>query len=908
MKQIINYYRQCYQADNRTTSIYNFFSKKIEFQHFLDVPDLLAGIINTYPVPTSWGKEVESKLAIYSKEKQLYAGSFFLIGKGNVAGKTVRICAPMLLNPLELTKKEDVYYLSLKSGGNMINPSFITLLKPLYEGKLPLPDYLEEHLPKGVLDFDSCYKMEAALKPAFPDLDINALSQFPQLELEDSLQKAYKRTDSYKLVPAIGVGLLPNSQFSRGLLNELAEMMEMEAFSDPLKDLFYPTNNKQTKGRKQPQCFVHANLSAAQEAILLDSEKNTLTQVIGPPGTGKSFTIAALAVEAIGFGKSVLICSKNNQAVDVIGDKIKKEFDFENLVVRGGRSDYKRGIKDRLKNIINGISIEKFHRKAVLNKKKEVKQRQKELTALEKTINKRELDELKRGALFEVADPKILNRIKRKIASFKIDGEAPYWDLIAQVDKEMIWVYQRIYNYLHSFYNFQLSESLANNRKAFQNLDRAISGRTGNRKEAFFNQIDFSFLLKALPIWLVNSNDINTILPLRKELFDLVIIDEASQCDIASSLPLLFRAKKAIVVGDPKQLRHLSFLSRTKQLSLIQKLGLGELDYQLLDYRNQSILDLVSENLSSQAQVHFLDEHYRSVPAIIEFSNQQFYGNALKIMTQLSDTQHEQPLQIVHCGGTKAQNNINQAEIDKVLEKVHSIIEKEKNLEPRHCQSIGILSPFRSQTTAFQKLLETQFTLAQINRHQLLVGTPHSFQGEERDVMLLSFVVDDDCHRSTYQYLNKEDVFNVSITRARHLQILFISCSPTSLSIDNLLRKYLNATSTYAMKTKEAIRKPAVEKFQKEVIQVLEDIDIEEVLPGYELAGFEIDILCVHKNKTFAIDLIGYPGPFRKSFTLNGYKTLFRIGVHVLVLPYSLWELQRESCITMLKKKLLLDD
>ena len=81
--------------------------------------------------------------------------------------------------------------------------------------------------------------------------------------------------------------------------------------------------------------------------------------------------------------------------------------------------------------------------------------------------------------------------------------------------------------------------------------------------------------------------------------FDLVIIDEATQCDIASSLPILQRGKAAVIVGDPKQLKHISFLSTKQQQYLIQENQLDKLPFQQLDYRNKSILDLVSAILPS---------------------------------------------------------------------------------------------------------------------------------------------------------------------------------------------------------------------------------------------------------------------------------------------------------------------
>src|SRR5262249_22291648 len=98
-----------------------------------------------------------------------------------------------------------------------------------------------------------------------------------------------------------------------------------------------------------------------------------------------------------------------------------------------------------------------------------------------------------------------------------------------------------------------------------------LRARTGGKQEDLFNKIDLEVLLTAFPVWLVNLSDIHDVLPLKRELFDLAIIDEATQCDIASCLPILYRARRAVIVADPNQLRHLSFPSIPRQTELIEQ-------------------------------------------------------------------------------------------------------------------------------------------------------------------------------------------------------------------------------------------------------------------------------------------------------------------------------------------------
>lgn len=141
--------------------------------------------------------------------------------------------------------------------------------------------------------------------------------------------------------------------------------------------------------------------------------------------------------------------------------------------------------------------------------------------------------------------------------------------------------------------------------------------------------------MEAFPCWCVTTYAVSGSLPMKSGLFDVVIIDEASQCDIASCFPILFRAKKAVIVGDDKQLPHLSFLEKAKEQSFLSQYEIPD-KYQLMwRFRTNSMFDLA--NYYSNSPV-LLDEHFRSAYPIIQFSNKEFYGNRIRIMTKDAGT------------------------------------------------------------------------------------------------------------------------------------------------------------------------------------------------------------------------------------------------------------------------------
>ncbi|GMR24067.1 MAG: hypothetical protein BMS9Abin37_2560 [Acidobacteriota bacterium] len=185
----------------------------------------------------------------------------------------------------------------------------------------------------------------------------------------------------------------------------------------------------------------------------------------------------------------------------------------------------------------------------------------------------------------------------------------------------------------------------------------------------------------------------------------------------------------------------------------------------------------MDDALASQEQVAFLNEHFRSMPQIIEFSNREFYSGALRIMTARPETLRERAVEIRNVSGHRAPSGVNATEAQALIEELMKRIDSQRSLDAAVCHSIGVLSPFRDQVDYLSKAILDRVELDTIEKHDLLIGTPYSFQGEERDVMLLSLAVDADSHPMSFRYLSQADVFNVSITRARDYQIV----SPPSL-------------------------------------------------------------------------------------------------------------------------------
>jgi hypothetical protein len=174
------------------------------------------------------------------------------------------------------------------------------------------------------------------------------------------------------------------------------------------------------------------------------------------------------------------------------------------------------------------------------------------------------------------------------------------------------------------------------------------------------------------------------------------------------------------------------------------------------------------------------------------------------------------------------------------------------------------------------------------------VGTPYAFQGNERDLMLVSWCIDNETHSSAIRYLNKAEVFNVAITRAKIKMLNFISFENDALPIDSLLRAYLEDAEDYIVK--QQIGHKIADEFANEVGEVLRESGFSFQL-GYNVASIPVDMLVTIGEKYKAIDFIGFPGKFYESIDLNQYLLLNRAGVSVFPFPYSYWYFDREHAL-----------
>ncbi len=876
-KDFYSYFKECFKLDNKEFILQNILSSKYSYKWFVsNTEELLYKELPLIPYSNKKFNEVNKELELYDLEKQLFYGCFFILGKANnPIAKDNRICAPLFLFPAQLEIKDELGFLRIDRSNFEINRYALQLLE-LQDSVVNKDDFLTELSRR--LETGNLIGIKSFLDRYVLDLDTEDLLLFPAVWNASKIRKYLAEEDfdgcSYKIVPAAGTILVEKSETSLRILTDLEKMAEGEKFSRNLEELL---NGKLTAPGSYQSLYKN-RLNTEQYNALKNANKFLNSVIVGPPGTGKSYTINSIVVDAVMNNKSVLVVSKTKQAVEVIREMLEDDFGLKDYLIHTSGFNYKVSLKSKIKKYLSGIA----GRKRGVNLQK-LEMLIDELERLESEFEKSIEQELRLSNL-EFNDNLNLWEKWEKFYFSKISYKGE--KLLPTFDK-MNAVFKELEKEISVFSKHKIAGNITKNslhyRKDIAKFYDALDSSSFSVYKKILEDVDHRSVLKVFPVWLANLSDLNSILPLEENLFDLVLIDEATQCDIASVLPAIFRAKQTVIIGDPNQLRHYSFVSRTQQIELQQKYSLPE--DASLDYRNRSILDLYLSKIQDQAQITFLREHFRSTPSLVEFSNQKFYSGQLEVLKSTPDHINDHHLDCFKVDGMRNEKGVNKLEADFIIEKLHGILSKYK--DARKKPTLGIISPFNAQVIYIKNLIRNNFDINELKKYKLLCGTPYNFQGSEREIVFLSFCVCDKTHHSAYIHLNKSEVFNVAITRAKSYQAIVTSVEVSKLNHNSLLFEYLSFVKSF---NHEAFKIEEHDSFQKEVVNFLINKGFKNIECGYPVAGCILDVLVTIGNDNYFIDLIGYPGNFEGAFSLERYKTLARTGIRCFPLHYSFWK------------------
>ena len=252
----------------------------------------------------------------------------------------------------------------------------------------------------------------------------------------------------------------------------------------------------------------------------------------------------------------------------------------------------------------------------------------------------------------------------------------------------------------------------------------------------------------------------------REFLFDYVIMDEASQVDVATGALALSCARNAVIVGDKMQLPNVvSTADMERAREMLENYNIDE----AYDYSRHSFLSSVEALIPDVPQT-LLREHYRCHPKIIEFCNRKFYDNQLLVMTK---DQHEHDVINVYRTneGNHCRGHVNRRQIDVIMKEILP------GINGLPVEEVGIITPYRDQAAEIRAVVP-----------EISAATVHKFQGREKDVIIISTVDD----RIT-PFADDANLLNVAISRARSKLFLVVSGNeqPKNTNLGDLV-DYIN--------------------------------------------------------------------------------------------------------------------
>jgi very-short-patch-repair endonuclease len=315
-------------------------------------------------------------------------------------------------------------------------------------------------------------------------------------------------------------------------------------------------------------------------------------------------------------------------------------------------------------------------------------------------------------------------------------------------------------------------EEFAQLRAGLRNRPQEILDGSANSELAKAFRGAMPELMRHFPLWCVSNLSVSRAIPLAPASFDLVIVDEASQCDIASVVPLLYRARRAVIVGDPNQLPHVTQMSRDTEMRLRDQAGVASFDFERFTLAANSMYDLASSSKGS-TQIA-LRNHYRCHPQIAEFCNDTFYNGILHVMTnadaltdRLGLSRKARACVWEHVPGDAVGASTgcySPGQTNRILQ------ELERLAEARFPGTIGVVTPFRAQVQRINDIVHQKIGTEVLTRWRFLVDTVDGFQGDERDLILFALVGSADMPSGSAHFLRATpNRFNVAVSRARAL-------------------------------------------------------------------------------------------------------------------------------------------
>ena len=566
-------------------------------------------------------------------------------------------------------------------------------------------------------------------------------------------------------------------------------------------------NSEKSPQQREPgfSMIYPFGLNQSQKRAVENAFSSQVSIIQGPPGTGKAQTILNIIANAVLNKKTVAVVSNNNSATLNVAEKLgKKGVSFISAFLGSMEN------KDRFLSEQSGLYPDMTEWELEPDLRRELSENVRSLSAeLDDMLNrKNRIAEIKQEllqlqpeeyhfkeyyAIFEgIPDGEVKGLTSQKLLSLWLEyeryveqnnklGLLKKISIIFRYNRSALALFTRapelVVPYLQSqFYMTRKAELHAEMEK----LERELSDYSFEAKmeelsqkslqlfraelakryhwhnsRQTFKATDFWYRAEIFnreyPVILSTTYSIKGALS-TEHIYDYLIIDEASQADLATGVLAFSCAKNVIIVGDLKQLPN---VISPENAQIAESIWSRRSFDEMYRFTTQSLLSSAAARWPDVPSV-LLREHYRCHPKIIGFCNQKFYQNQLIIMTE--DHGEENVLAMYRTNaGNHARGHLNQRQIDVIRREVLPV------LEQSGYQNIGIITPYRDQVMAITEQLDAKYDVA----------TVHKFQGREKDAIVLTSV-----DNVIGEFVDDPNMLNVAVSRAIRALVVVTSQDP----------------------------------------------------------------------------------------------------------------------------------
>lgn len=558
----------------------------------------------------------------------------------------------------------------------------------------------------------------------------------------------------------------------------------------------YLAPQKETQSPKAPETIIYPfGLNQSQKKAVERALSSKISIVQGPPGTGKTQTILNIIANVVRSGKTVAVVSTNNSATHNVVEKLEKKNVAFLTAFLGSLGNKQKFLESQTGAYPDmsawEISPEERHQleqetavlseelNEMLNAKNRIAELEQKLLRL--NSEQHYFDEYSADygntlteGLNKLSSQKILTlwiEIEQHVERGARLGILRRLLILLRLGRRALKLFrcspeQAIPSLQSQFYSAKRSELESERQELNRKLEhdafdakmdrlaqkslRLFRAELATRypwkgERARFGLGDFrrnsAAFVREYPVVLSTTYSIKGTLSV-DHVYDYLIVDEASQVDLATGVLAFSCARNIVIVGDLRQLPNVLTESDVRASDAIW--GKFSLD-ERYRFSSQSLLSSALETWQD-APVTLLREHYRCHPKIINFCNQKFYHGQLIVMTR---DQNEPDVLALYrtTAGNHARGHLNQRQVDVIRQEVLP------RLHQKGFQRIGIITPYRDQVAAVRKQLGNGYE----------VDTVHKFQGREKDAVILTSV-----DNVLTDFVDDPHMLNVAVSRAVH--------------------------------------------------------------------------------------------------------------------------------------------